>query len=86
MRSRILDIGWIASILFLSSGQSLLLTSAVYLHDKRMWEAESRGALHKEQAELMVGWSSDILSLLMKSLVKNFRWRRSFLVGNKCSV
>ena len=79
--SRILDIGWTAATVFMSSGQSLLLTSAVDLHDTRMWEVESRGALHREQAELMLGWSSDNLSLLMKSPVKNLRWRRSFLAS-----
>ena len=81
MGSRIFDIGWTAATMFMSSGQSLLLTAEVDLHDTRMWEVESRGALHKEQAELMVGLSSDNLSLLMKSPVRNLRWRRSFLAS-----
>ena len=73
--------GWTMAMAFRSSGRSLLLMSEVALQRRSTCSVESRGAWQRTQAGLRWGWSSDSLSLVRKSFVKNLRWMQSFLVA-----
>ena len=73
--------GWTLATTFKSSGRSRLLSSLVALQVVKMCSIESTGQRQRVQAELWLGWFMEILSLVRKSEVKNFRCNLSFLAS-----
>ena len=70
-----LQLGWTLATVLRRSGRSLLLTSLVALQTARTCSIESTGAWQRLQAGLRLGWSRESFSFVMKSHVKNLRWR-----------
>ena len=73
--------GWTWETAFVSSGISLFLTLEVAEHETMTCSIESMEVSQSLQAGLSEGWSIASLSLVRKSQVRNFRWRRSFLAS-----
>ena len=61
---RISDIGCTLLTVFMSSGNSLLLTSAVALQEVKTWSMESVWCRHRSQAAERFGLSMEILSFV----------------------
>ena len=76
------DMGCTWATVFTSSGYSLLLTSDVDKQEVRICSIESVGSWHRSHAADTPGLSRDSLSFVKKSLVRNFKWTRSFLTSS----
>ena len=66
---------------FMSSRNILALTSDNAWQEVKTCMVESKESLHRGHAGLIVGFPWESLSFVMKSQVRNFKWRRSFLAS-----